>query len=555
MENLTQTYGVVKPNVLPIALPGYKVVIFENTTDGTKLIAILNSGDKPFKKKFNLFSPHSKYTCYAVASDCKLNFDFNADMMLSHQHQTFTLNCSVYYHVSDPGAMTLAFNTDPISRIRDEIKKRLQINILQSKIRIEEIRDSFYALKDKILPNATLNQLHDFVRAFGIIINQIDMSYKIPEKFLKPDLKKEDYYLEKETEFIEADEKRKKAEEEEKEKLRHQHALRKIEHEHEKEELIHKHDLQTLSNEQDKLDTYHKEEMEDVKGIHALKRDMPKRLITSIDNAIEHIDGPGSLERVADSALGVIDKVINKFQNNNSNSNGNQIAPPYNPINVLAAESSSPLAEAKELLLKILTKVQNSSGQPEERKALLASTTHLLAEIQLEENANPILIDQYIKELNKYTIKYAKIFTPSVMEQISEFTDTFSTFKQQINQLYRHTKVDFPKRCLLEQELELSIQLTIEKPLESVVAQLVSLPMLDSKEPIKLTLHVTAPGFRIDKARKTMSVPVNDDSEKVTFKMKPLSAGNQLVEVEIYFNALRIGYFGLEIQVEEVSYG
>jgi len=149
----------------------------------------------------------------------------------------------------------------------------------------------------------------------------------------------------------------------------------------------------------------------------------------------------------------------------------------------------------------------------------------------------------------------AVIFSKRVYPSKFNKENIFSRGHKLIYKSFRHTKVDFPKKCSLEQEVELSVQLTIEKPLETAVSQFVLIQMLDLRDPIKLTLQVTASGFHIDNPRKTMNVPANDDSEKVIFKMKPLSAGNQLVEVEIYFNALRIGYFGLEIQVEEASNG
>lgn len=451
MENLTQTYGVVKPNMTPAPLEGHKVVVFEETMGGTKLVAILNPGDNPYKRKFHLFSSSPSYSCYAVNSDTKLNFDFTTEMILSAQHQHFILNCAVYYHVSDPGPMALTFKTDPIMRIREEIKKRLQRNILQSKILIEDIRDDFFEQKDKILPSTTLNQLRDFVRAFGVIINEIDMTYKIPEKYLKPDLKKEDYFLEKETDFIEVEKKLKQAEEE-KEKLIHQHEIRKIEIEHELEEKLKKKEAemdgfkyqnkfrlmqrdyekeeQEHTHYKDKKDTHHTQEMEDVKSFHEFRREMPKRLITAIDKAIEHIDGAGSLERVAESAIGVIKRAANEIQNPDQALSGKQLPPIATHMNVLMVESAGPFDEAKALLLKILTKVENSSSQPEERKALLACITHLLAEIQLEEKANPAMVDQYIKELNKYAVKYAKIFTRSVMEQISELKDDLKSHTQ-----------------------------------------------------------------------------------------------------------------------------
>ncbi|MGD2088746.1 MAG: CHAT domain-containing protein [Candidatus Aminicenantes bacterium] len=124
--------------------------------------------------------------------------------------------------------------------------------------------------------------------------------------------------------------------------------------------------------------------------------------------------------------------------------------------------------------------------------------------------------------------------------------------QKQINQFYRYTKVDCPQECSLNDEIELSVQLTIKKPLETVVRKFVQITVDNLEKSVKLTLKMTAPDFQVDKSQKTMNVPIDEDSDKVVFKMKPLSVGKQIVEIEIYWNALRIGYFALEIEVMAV---
>lgn len=127
-----------------------------------------------------------------------------------------------------------------------------------------------------------------------------------------------------------------------------------------------------------------------------------------------------------------------------------------------------------------------------------------------------------------------------------------STNQESINQFYRYTKVDCPHECSLNDEIELSVKLTIKKPLETAVRQFVQIPVDNLEKSVILILKVTAPDFQVDKSQKTMNVPIDEDSDKVVFKMKPLSVGKQIVEIEIYWNALRIGYFALEIEVMAV---
>lgn len=404
MVNLTQVNGVVKPNVASAPLEGYKVVIFEETLGGTTLKTILNPGDSPIKKKSHFFSPSTTYTCYAVNSDTRLHFDFNSDMTLAAQHQHFVIQFTIYFYISEPERIAVAFKTDPIKRIQDEIEKRLQKNILEKKIQMENIQDDFFEIKGKILPDTTLNKVRHFSEEFGVIIKEIDMIHKVPEKYLAPNRKKEDYFLKKETAFIEEDEIRKKREDE-------------------KSDKIHKHDLQNLDNLQDEKNTNHQEKMEDVRGFHDFRRQLPKRLITAIDKAVESIDGAGSLERVADASIGVISRAVNQIQNPGQAQSEKYIPSSANKMKALTVESSGPFEDAKSFLFAILSKVEDSTCEPEEKKIMRSCITHLLGEVHLEEKANRGMIDKYFKELGDFAIKYRKIFNRNIMEQISEIKE------------------------------------------------------------------------------------------------------------------------------------
>lgn len=113
----------------------------------------------------------------------------------------------------------------------------------------------------------------------------------------------------------------------------------------------------------------------------------------------------------------------------------------------------------------------------------------------------------------------------------------------------RYTKVDFPTKCAINEKIELSIQLTLKQPMGSVIRQLLKIPFPNLETKVVLTLVVTATDFQLDNHRITMNVPIDDDSEVAYFQMRPLSLGKLVAEVEIFCNAMRIGYFGIETQV------
>lgn len=423
MENLTQKYRVVKADVPPAPMKGYKVVVFEKTTHGgTTFSTILNPGDSPLKGRNRFLSSAPKYSCCAVSSDNNLNFDLETQMTLVAQQQYFILKCTIYYYISSPKLMARIFETDPIRRIKDELEKRLKRNALQSKIHIQDVLDDFFEIKEKILPYSTLNQLRDFAGEFGVIIKEVDMTYTIPEKYLQAGRKEDDYFLQKKTAYIDR-EKKDEALETEKEKLHNRYELRKITREHEKGELSHKNELIDIWHTQDVKNTHHAESMKDVESFHEYRREMPKLLVNAIGNAVGSIDSPESLEKVANASIGVIKKVATEIQSPNHGQSGNQLSSTHGHTKAISSESSDPLDEVIQFLLNIQTQVEGFTSNPDDKNVMLSCISHLLGEIRLGKNADMEIINKYIGKLNDYALKYRKILPRYVLEQMSKFKD------------------------------------------------------------------------------------------------------------------------------------
>lgn len=423
MENLTLKYSVVKADVPPAPMKGYKVVVFEKTTHGgTTFSTILNPGDSPLKGKNRFLSSAPKYSCCAVSSDNNLNFDLETQMTLVAQQQYFILKCTLYFYISSSKLIARVFESDPIRRIKDELEKRLKKNALQSKIHIQDVQDDFYKIKEKILPYSTLNQLRDFAGEFGVIIKEVDMTYTIPEKYLQAGRKEDNYFLEKKTAYIDRRQKE-EALEAEKEKLYNKLELRKIEHGYEKGELHHINELTDISNTQDVKNTYHREDMEDVRSIHNFHRKMPELLHKAIDKAVENIDSPESLEKVANASIGVINKVTSEIRSPNHQGTENQLTSNHGHTKAITAESSNPLDEAIQFLSNIRAQVQGFTSNPEDKNVMLACINNLLGEIRLGKNADMEIIDKYIGKLNGFALKYKKILPRYVLEQLGKFKD------------------------------------------------------------------------------------------------------------------------------------
>lgn len=400
MENLTQKYGAVKPNVPPSPLEGYRVVVFEKKQRGTLFKAILNPGDAPIKKEFRFFSEIPDYICYAISSDPNLNFCFDMQITLAALYQYFFLTCTVYYYLSSPKPMALAFETDPLLRIQEELKKRLQENVLVSKLQMQDIKEYFFQIKDKILSYPTLNQLRDFAGEFGVIIKEINMTYKIPEKYLVPELEKEDYFLKTKTEFIE-----------EKERLKKQRR--------EKEDKNHTLELNGI-------ETHHTQNMKDLESFHEYRRQMANMLKEGIGKIVENIDNPESFKKAVDTSIEAVKRVVGEIQYQGGALTEKQLTRTPNGVKVLTAPGPGSFDESNQWLLKIRSIIENTSIPLDDKKIIFSTLNHLQEEIQLEEKADREMVKKYVEKLSDYVNKYSKILTHDIVDHTRKFKEKFN---------------------------------------------------------------------------------------------------------------------------------
>jgi len=108
--------------------------------------------------------------------------------------------------------------------------------------------------------------------------------------------------------------------------------------------------------------------------------------------------------------------------------------------------------------------------------------------------------------------------------------------------LERYTKINFPETCTLDKKVELRIQLTRQLPtLTRMLRKLILSVGIGVKE-VKLIVVVTAPGFALQGSQQFMVMPVDGDSEEIVFKLYPAERGNQLVEIEFFYENSRVGH-------------
>lgn len=120
--------------------------------------------------------------------------------------------------------------------------------------------------------------------------------------------------------------------------------------------------------------------------------------------------------------------------------------------------------------------------------------------------------------------------------------------------IQRHTRIEFPSECVLEQKAELKIQLTQEIPEFTRVLEKILLTVGLNTKQVKLSVKVTAPAFAIRPYQRQLTVPVMGDSNEVTFTLVPLERGEQVIEIEFFKGATRVGYVLLPANVVPYSY-
>jgi hypothetical protein len=124
----------------------------------------------------------------------------------------------------------------------------------------------------------------------------------------------------------------------------------------------------------------------------------------------------------------------------------------------------------------------------------------------------------------------------------SRFRKYFARDKDKSVTIERHTRIEFPSECVLEQKVDLKIQLTQEIPEFTRVLEKILLTVGLNTKQVELSVKVTAPAFAIRPYQQQLTVPVKGDSNEVIFTLVPLERGEQVIEIEFFRGATRVGY-------------
>lgn len=122
------------------------------------------------------------------------------------------------------------------------------------------------------------------------------------------------------------------------------------------------------------------------------------------------------------------------------------------------------------------------------------------------------------------------------------------------------TKADFPAKCVLNRKVDLTIQLNKGSSEFKQIMKSIKEIVPGNTKSVTLNYKVTAPGFAemadnqlVQVGNKQMVLNLNGESEAIKFELYPQEVGDQLVEIELYFEGSRVDYSILSSTVAETS--
>jgi hypothetical protein len=196
MEHLTESLGIVKPNVSPAPMQGFKVVVFKEKKGGNTFFKTIDDENGKALKN-NIFTANS-YIAHAVNSYPHLSFEKSTEIVLPEQHNHFTLACRIYFQVAEPKLLAVWFKNDPIRIIWEEIKCQFGINIKKSNITIDDVRRRFKKIEDTVLTGESWNSIREIANEYGINIKRVLLNPSLPESALELDIAKDKHSKEME---------------------------------------------------------------------------------------------------------------------------------------------------------------------------------------------------------------------------------------------------------------------------------------------------------------------------------------------------------------------
>jgi hypothetical protein len=244
-ENLTTSTKLVIRTEELVPKKGYTVHIMNETKAGPVFIEILEpdpnnpKSNKAYKPP--IFAGPSNYFAFAVSCEEAIEYDFNVPVFLADNIHDVVVNVTIYYHVIDFLHVINGVAKDPLQRLIDEVKRR--VNEYMHEIQWDKFVNDKSSVKTGLVSREFIGSINKHSSKFGLEIKDLGIVFSIPDRWLKVEIVRVESETTRQIEDIKrSDEKRTRIHERQKKEEEFDHAsymgekereLQLIEKEHE----------------------------------------------------------------------------------------------------------------------------------------------------------------------------------------------------------------------------------------------------------------------------------------------------------------------------------
>lgn len=188
MPNLTLG-KVIKLLSEPSPVEDHDLIVFEESQGRKKLIKVVKANEEPQKKKSWLtrwFSPNSSYLVYAVNLDKYLDTRFTRriDRFSAGETKYFDLVFDVKFRVVNSESLARRYvanpDKDPVTRLQDAIHEAIEETLNDNTVSWNMIRHKFSEVKKDVISEA-VTRTRDLADYLGLQVNSINLSLRLPE--------------------------------------------------------------------------------------------------------------------------------------------------------------------------------------------------------------------------------------------------------------------------------------------------------------------------------------------------------------------------------------
>ncbi len=176
------------------------------------------------------------------------------------------------------------------------------------------------------------------------------------------------------------------------------------------------------------------------------------------------------------------------------------------------------------------------------KKTSFADETHLITSKKQGVDSH-YFSEEELRIIRKIMGNYETSEHPRMIERIISSHPCFSSIR-------RKTSINFPSKCSINKESMLSVEMEINVPESIRNLQKKFLEIGFDVEQVRLDIYVMAQGFDILEQLKTISFKVDEKSKQISFKMIPKKVGKQIIHVNFFYDAARVGHALVETLVE-----